>query len=262
MKALFEYATFSVQPVLAAEAASRSRDGGLGLFLAGIGILVFILAALILLISLRQKHRLNLFCGLLAVLFAGAAMVLCLAAGSVGTMVAKPSGDPQEAVSGFFDALCAGDYEGACGYLNGVTDLGLSGQPSDPVGQTMFAALQSSYSYALNGSCIQEQLSARQEVLFTYLDLTSIASDVGEETMTVLDSFVQERPRSQLYDSNNEYLPEVTQEAYAQAVDRVLKRAGDYYVTASLQLDLQYVDGAWLLTPNQAFLKAITGGAV
>ena len=261
MKALIENIAAGVPPVLTAEAASRSRDGGLGLFLAGIGILAFLLAALVLLISLRRRQRLNLFYALLAVLAAGAAMCLCLVAGSLGTVVAQPTGDPQEAVTGFFDALCAGDYEGSCAYLDGVTDLGLSGQPSDPVGQAMFAALRESYAYELSGSCAQDQLSARQEVRFTYLDLTAIAPDVEEATMEVLDGFVKERPRAQVYDEDNHYLPQVAQEAYAAAVDQVLARAGDYYVTDSLQLDLRYVDGVWLLAPQAALLKAVTGGA-
>lgn len=249
----------ALSPVLAS-ALSRG-DGGLGLFLAGIGILSFILVSLIFMISLRRKNRFNLFYGFLSVVFSGGAMLLCLLATSVGTLVASPSGDPQETVSGFFDALCAADYNSAYSYLSGYTDLGLGNTPADPVGQTMYAALQESFSYELYGACVEDQLSAHQEVVFTYLDLTAIGPDVEKETMDILSGFVKERPRSELYDSNNNYLPEVAQEAYSAAVRTVLADARDYYTTTSLQLALEYVDGTWLIAPNQNLLSAITGGA-
>ena len=251
----------TVRPPVLASALSRPGDGGLGLFLAGIGILVFILVSLVMMISLRRRHRFNLFYGFLSVLFSGGAMLLCLLATSVGTLVASPSGDPQETVAGFFEALCAEDYDSAYSYLSGYTDLGLANTPSDPVGQAMYDALRESFSYELYGACVEDGLSAHQEVLFTYLDLTAIAPDVEKETMDVLSDFVKTRPRSALYDSSNQYLPEVAQEAYSTAVRTVLADARSYYTTTGLQLALEYVDGTWLIAPNQNLLSAITGGA-
>lgn len=260
-KLLYNMISAGSAAVCSAAAPARSGDGGLGLFLAGIGILAFILGSLVVLISLRRKHRLNLFYGFLAVLFSGGAMLLCLLATSVGTLVASPSGDPQETVSTFFDALCAEDYDSAYACLSGYTDLGLSGGPTDPVGQTMYDALRDSYSYELYGSCVVDQLTAHQEVLFTYLSLPSMAKDVEEETMTVLSGFVETRPRSELYDSNNNYLPEVAQEAYSTAVDNILTHAGNYYTTVGVQIELEYINGSWLMIPGQSLLSAITGGA-
>ena len=250
-----------LSPVLSAEGAVRSGVGGMSLILAGSGILAFLLIFLVLLISLRRKHRLNMFWAFLAVLFAGGSMLLCLLGSAAGTLVAKPSGDPQETVTAFFDALCSRDYEAAYACLSGYTDLGLSGAPADSVGQAMYRALQESYSYELYGSCTTDQLTAHQEVLFTYLNLPSIAPDVEEETAAVLAGFVEERPRDRLYDSANNYLPEVAQEAYAQAVDNILANAGNYTSTVGVQIELEYIDGRWLLIPSQSLMSAITGGA-
>ncbi len=252
----------ALPPLLASAAGSqKSGDGGLGLFLGGIGILAFLLIALVIMISLHKKHRFSLFCGLLALLFSGGAMLLCLLASTVGTLVARPTGDPQETVTAFFDALSAGDYDSAYARLNGYSDLGLANTPADPVGQKLYDALKESYSYELYGSCVVDQLSAHQEVLFTYLDLPALAADLEEETMEVLSGFVEERPRSELYDKDNNYLPEVAQEAYSTAVDNLLAQAGNYYTTTGVQLELDYMDGSWLLQPSRSLLTAITGGA-
>lgn len=261
MEMLFDNFSAALPPLLAAEAVEKRGDGGLGLFLGGIGILVFILAALVITISLWKKHRFNMFWGLLAALFSGGALVLCLLGLSVGTLVSSPEGDPQEAVTGFFDALTAGNYDAAYPYLSGYSDLGLAGEPSDPVARLMNDALRKSYSYELYGECSTDQLSARQEVLFTYLDLPSIGADVEAKTMEILESYVRDRPRDKAYDSENHYLPDVAQEAYSAAVQAVLEKPEAYYNTTGLQLELQYIDGSWLLIPDKSLLSAINGGA-
>lgn len=262
MEKLFVKFNTSLPPLLAAAAAVEKRgDGGLGMFLGGIGILVFILAALVLTVSLWKKHRFNMFWGLLTALFSCAAMALCLLGISVGTLVSDPVGDPQEAVTGFFDALCAGDYDAAYPYLSGYSDLGLAKEPADPVAQMMSRALRESYSYELYGESSVDKLTARQELLFTYLSLPSIAQDVEAKTMEILEGFVQERPREELYDSENHYLPQVAQEAYSAAVKAVLEKPETYYNTTGIQLELQYVDGDWLLLPDRSLLSAINGGA-
>lgn len=233
---------------------------GIGPFLAGGAILAFILLALVIQVSLRRDHRFSMFFGLLSVLFSAAAMALCLVGPLMGTLVAKPTGDPQETVTGFFDALCAGDTAGAYGYLNGYTSLGLEEPAAEAVGQAMMDALKASYSYELSGSCAVQQLSAHQTVLFTYLDLTAIAPDVKEETALALEEAVKTHPEDEIYDENQNYLPQVTQEAYAAAVDKVLAQAERYITTASLQLELTYTGGRWLLTADRSLLNAITGG--
>ena len=262
MEKLFANLDTARPPLLAAAAAVEKRgDGGLGVFLAGIGILVFILAALVIAVSLWKRYRFNMFWGLLAALFSGGALVFCLLGTSVGTLVSDPVGDPQEAVTGFFDALCAGDYEAAYPYLSGYSDLGLAGEPAGPVAQLMNKALRESYSYELYGESSVDKLTARQEVLFTYLDLPSLAPDVEAKTMEILEGYVQEKPRAELYDSENHYLPQVAQEAYSGAVTAVLEKPETYYTTTGFQLELQYVDGSWLLIPDRSLLNAINGGA-
>lgn len=238
-----------------------SGSPGLSRVLAFLGVLVFLFLALALMAFLHREHRFKMGWGFLAALFTAGGMLVCLIASQTGTLVARPSGDAQEAVTGFFDALLAKDYDRAYDYLSLYSGLGLEGQAEGEVGQAMLAALRESYAYQLYGSCDVDGLEARQEVQFTYLDLPSLEEDAAEKTMEILASFVEERPRSEVYDEDNHYLPQVAQEAYRQAVMQILSSPAPYYETVGLQLELEYVDGNWFLIPSQSLLTALAGGA-
>lgn len=243
-----------------AAVSSGKAVGGMGVLIAVLCILMAAFAAIAAMAFLRKRHRFKMFWGSLAVLFSAGAMLLCVAASQLGTLAAKPSGDPQETVTGFFDALIAGDYDSAYTYLSVYSDLGLAAQPEEQVARAMYDALRASYGYELYGSCSVDKLSARQQVQFTYLDLPSMESAVAGRTMEVISGYVEERPASELYDENNNYLPQVAQEAYSTAVSDILRGSKSYYATVGLQLELDYIDGDWYIVPSQALLSAIAGG--
>ena len=66
---------------------------------------------------------------------------------------------------------------------------------------------------------------------------------------------------NKIYDANKNYLPEVTEEAYLNAVIAVLKNAENYYKSIDLQLALSYSDGRWQVLASPALLRALNGGA-
>lgn len=247
-------------PVSSGSAGTTAAVGNFGMLIAGLGVLVFVFTALTAIVFLRRRHKFKAFWGILSALFAAAAMLLCIIASS-GVLVARPTGDPQKTVTGFFDALLAEDYERAYSYLSVYSDLGLGGEAADPVGQAMVDALRRSYSYELYGSCAVDKLTAHQQVQFTYLNLPAMEDDVEEHTMEVLRGFVETRPSRQIYDSSSHYLPEIAQEAYSIAVADILRSPKAYYATVGIQLELEYLDGRWLLVPSQSLLSAIAGGA-
>ena len=77
--------------------------------------------------------------------------------------------------------------------------------------------------------------------------------------MDVIEEFVSTRPRKELYDDNNNYLPEVAQEAYFTALEEVLATAESYYNTVDIDLSLVYSDG-WKVEMPQELIKALAGG--
>ena len=250
---------FASPPALSAGTAQLGRD--LSLLMAGLGALVAMFAAIAAMGLLCRKHRFSFFWGFLAALFSGAAMLLCVVSASSPILIARPAGDPQETVTGFFDALIAREYDTAYAYLSGYSSLGLEGSAADEASRLMVDALKDSYSYTLYGSCAVDKLSASQEVQFRYLSLASLADDVEKETLAELNRIVEERSRAEIYDENDNYLPQIPQEAYAAALAKVLADPSGYYDTVGLQLRLEYTDGRWLLLPSDGLLTAITGGA-
>lgn len=211
--------------------------------------------------KLKKKYNASLTLTLIAVLLCAAGMLLAVAGCFGGTVIAKPTGEPQDAVTGFFDSLIAGNYTAAYDRVRDYTSLGLENEPATESGKMAYAALHASYGYELIGSAEVDKLDAAQKVSFTYLSLPALEAAVADETQTQLKHLVQQLPSSEVYDQNNNYLPEVTERAYLQALELVLEHAADYYTTEEISLALNYTDGRWQLIMNNSLLKALNGGA-
>lgn len=227
-------------------------------------LLVLILAAaivaLVMLIKYAVMKKMRFLWGLLALILAAAGLAACVIGADMGTLVTLPDGDPRETADTFFRSIVSGDYDTAYRCLDDYTDLGLDTAPADAVGQKIYAALRDSYSYSLVGDCRVNGLTAAQQVEFRYFDLTKIGGDLEQDANEYLEEVVAGRPRSELYDENDHYLTEVTDEVYAHAINSVLAHAEDYYATIILDVDLSYTDGTWSLSTSQPMLNALTGG--
>lgn len=216
--------------------------------------------ALILLISLKVRKKIKFLWGLLALVFAVAGVLAAIVGANLGTVISRADGDPRQTVDSFFIAVLNGNYTAAYDCLDDYADLGLSSEPSDPVGKRIVSALRESYDYKLIGDCTVDGLSAVQQVEFRYFDLTGIGEKLAADANEYIEQLVRERNRSELYDDNDRYLESVTDEVYEHAVAAVLSHAEDYYRTVVLELELNYTDGAWRLHTSQPMLTALTGG--
>lgn len=208
------------------------------------------------------RRKINIPWALASVLLTGAALFACFYGSVHGAIIVKPSGDPQAVVTEFFDDMTAGNYTAAYEHMEGYSTLGLENTPDSETAVLAYDALKASYSYKLYGDCTVDGLTAKQQVVFQYLDLSSIGDDVQSKTEENLNSIVQSRSRSEVYDENNNYLPAVTDEAYSAAVQAVLERAQNYYTTTAFEVELEYTNGDWYIIPNSAMLSALTGGTV
>lgn len=224
------------------------------------GIAVLALLAAIALVAYRRNHRINTFWALLAILLGSGAMLLTAVGCSVGTVYAKPSGDPRAAVTGFFDALVTGDYEAAYALMKDHAGLGLEKEPESEAAQMVFAALKESFHYELIGDCQVNMLKATQRVSLRYLDLAELTGDLGELTQEKLKTIVQTRDRDLVYDENDQYLPAVTQEAYTAALKQELRTVKSCYTNIEFDLELEYRGGKWQLLTAPELLLALTGG--
>ena len=254
--------TPSPEPTVVPEAVVEVEPEEKGFPFVAIGaILIFVILGMGLLINLCIKYHIKFFWLMFAVIFSAAAMLISLVGMRAGTVYAKPSGDPGQCAVEFMDSICSGSYDRAYALLRDYSDLGLENVPETAAGQKAYEALHASFSYELNGECSVEKLEASQPISFSYLDLTGIENAVVEETPRQLKLIVESRSMSQVYDSNKNYLPEVTEEAYLKAVTAVLANAESYYKTIELKLDMSYSDGRWQILTSPALLRALNGGA-
>jgi len=237
----------------------EAEERGLPIVALG-AVLLFLILGIGLVISLCIKYRIRFFWMLLAVIISAATMLLCIAALRFGTVYAKPSGDPRQTAAEFMDSICSGDYDQAYELLRDYSDLGLAKVPESAAAKLAYEALHESFSYELDGEISVDKLEASQPVSFTYLDLTAIESAIVEETPKQLKLIVEKRAMNQVYDSNRNYLPEVTEEAYLNAVAAVLENADSYYRSVELRLALSYSDGRWQVLASPALLRALNGG--
>lgn len=225
-----------------------------------VGIAVLMLFAAATLIVYRKHCKINIFWALLAIIFSGGAMLLGLVGTSVGTVYAKPSGDPQQTVTDFFDGLVTGDYVLAYSLMKDYSDLGLSNEPETEAAKLVYSALKASYDYRLEGQCQVNLLQAQQHVVMRYLDIAKATAELDKATEDNLKEIVQTRSHNAVYDENDQYLPQVTDEAYLSALKSRLKNAANYYTTVEFDLTLDYVNGKWQITTAPELLVALSGG--
>ena len=222
-------------------------------------ILLAAAAALVAVLLGARRGRIAGGWGAVTVLLAALALGLSVMAPTLGELFHRPEGDPREAVSGFFDALIAEDYDAAYVRLNGYSSLGLEKKTESEVSQQVLDVLRRSYDYRLDGDCIMDKTHAAQRVLLQHLDLPALQSDLKQATEAALESKVQVLSRAELYDEDGSYLPEVTSAAYAEAVSELLTHPGDYMCVTELDLELVYTENGWQLLDSPALFTALCG---
>ena len=220
-----------------------------------VALILFIVFA----IKAARKKHIKFFWAILAVVLSAAALIFTIVGANAGTLLAKADGDPQEYAVKFMDSITDSDYESAYSLLKGYSSLGLENEPADEAAALMYKALKESYSYSLTGDCIVDQLQARQQIQFTYLNLPATEDDIQIRTMEELKNIVDTRSTSQVYDSDNNYLPEVAKEAYTSAVKAVLTNPEKYYTSTGIQLQLEYNGEGWFVIPAESLLLALSG---
>ena len=178
-----------------------------------------------------MDRKMNAFWAVITFLAVLAALVLCVYGSFSGVIYAHPNGNPQAPVTGFFNALKAGDYATACSFVENYSSLGLENTPESEEGQLLFSALKRSYDYSLPESVVLNGTKATQKVLFRFLDLNAV-------------------------DAAALALPELE---YTTALRQVLSDPEPCCTSEFFDLTVTFSNGKWLLTLDQPFLSALQG---
>jgi len=207
-----------------------------------------------------KSKNYNVFFLILSVLLALMLIILVVKSRSLGMFYVKTTGSPSNSIAEFYNAIVSGDYNRACTYLADYDELGLDNIPDTDEGQLILEALKTSYSYSLIGQPVVDQLSANQLVSFTYLDISQVESETASKIDDILNDKVQTLPRNELFDDENNYLPELIDSVYTEALNDTLKNADSFYVTTEYEVYLEYRNNKWMIKTNNDMLTSLLGG--
>ncbi len=207
-----------------------------------------------------KSKNYNVFFLILSVLLALMLIILVVKSQSLGMFYVKTTGSPANSITEFYTAIVSGDYSRACTYLADYDELGLDNIPDTDEGQLILEALKTSYSYSLIGQPVVDKLSANQLVSFTYLDISQVESETASKIDAILNDKVQTLPRNELFDDENNYLPELIDSVYKEALNDTLKNANSYYVTTEYEVYLEYRNNKWMIKTNNDMLTSLLGG--
>ena len=238
-------------------------EGGISIELIVVAaVFLGMIIALIRIVKQGKSGRINVGWAVLSMLFAALAILSSIIGVSAGTVYTKASGDPAETVTSFFDAIVARDYAAAYSYLNDYSSLGLENPPESENARLAYDALLESYSYTVMGKASVNRLEATVPVRLRYLDMPAFEKSVASRTNDNLAEFVKNNPISMVYDENDQYLPSVTEKAYADALAFVLNKADTYYSSTELTMKLEYKDKQWRIISDDALHKALAGNTI
>lgn len=258
---------FALSGSVSAFAAQVSSDmpvveqsGGIMTAVLFFAVLVLIFASMAFIAKQGKSGRANVPWAILAIVLSGLALMTCVVGYSFGTLYTKPDGDPKDTVETFFTALENGDYQTAYPCLSDYTSLGLENEPADENGKIIYQALRDSYSHTVMGEATVSKLNAFVPVRFRYLNIKDTESNIEGKVTGILEKIVEDNPHNKVYDANDKYLPEVTDEAYSEAVAEVMKKISNFYTTEQFNIELEYKNGEWFIVTSPELLNAIIGG--
>jgi hypothetical protein len=198
--------------------------------------------------------------GLLALILACAGIYLAFSNREASPVLVKQPQEAREQVQTMLDALCDGDHETVSRCLYGTPDLGMEGQAADRVGQLFWEALGASFSYEIPGDFHATDSGVALDVTISALDMGAVTVNLRERARVLMENRIQEAENTdQIYDENNEYREDFVMDALYDAALEALEQDAKT-ITWDLTLNLIYENGQWWIMPDQALLKALTGG--
>ncbi len=199
---------------------------------------------------------------------AAASLVLLLIAGAcirlsgAAPKILGDSNAPQSAVTGFFDALCEGDYDRCPEYISGYSTIGLNGQPEGEIERMVYAALLDSFSYRLVGDVEQSSEGTYQRVQITAFSVSRLSGDIAARFMPVLEAnMAASEDYDALFDENGQYSQQLIDQTLSIILGELLAEPESYYAVTDIAVELEFVKGEWRLIISDELAAVLTGSA-
>lgn len=207
-----------------------------------------------------KKHLVSIILGVIATVFCTGALILAYESTILGTVYLRTSGNPEEVLQAFYDFIEAKDYENAYSCLAEYSDLGLDGNATNSNNAMVMKALRDSYRGTIITDVLTDGLKANATVRFVYLDIDEFQNIVGDNINPLLASYVEDLPRTEIYDENGDYKTEFLQMVYDEVLKDVVYEDTNIYKSIEYEVDLQYTNKGWKVLTNKDMLKGFLGG--
>lgn len=196
--------------------------------------------------------------GVLGMILLVGSILLCLLVHSADPIRGDLSVLETKAVS-MLDAVCRGDYPAAQAELYGGPDLGLDREPGGEHAAAIWEAFQKSLSYELTGEVTVEGSDVTQNVTIRHLEIPSVTEAMQTHFVALIQQRIdQAEEMSEVYDETGSIREDLVAELTAQALEQAISEAQPQ--RSDLTLTYVYQDGCWQISPDQALIRAITGG--
>ncbi len=167
---------------------------------------------------------------------------------------------PTNAVTGFFDALTAGEYDLCASFVSDYSSLGFDSVPEKESERMIYECLLDSYSYQLLGGVETSPEGVYQRALVTAFDVERLSVDINDRFVSALEEQMNEfDDYSAMFDKDGQYSAALIEATLVDILTELLAVPEYYYTTAELRLELTLTGGEWKLILSEELLSALTG---
>lgn len=214
-----------------------------------------------------KMKAMKILAGILAAVFA----LLGIATASFGVYVSFQSihaspvlvETPEAAINQIvlmLDKVQEGDFNGAGTFMQGTPNLGVDREASDEVGVLIWEAFVDSFTYEIVGECYATDSGVAQDLRISCLEISSVTAMLRERSQSKLEERVANAEDiSEVYDEENNYREDVVMAVLYEAAEDALAYDAKT-VTYELTVNLVCNEGQWWIIPEDALLRAISGG--
>ena len=194
---------------------------------------------------MKKTGKLSYLFGLLALLFAVAAIGAAVSFRDTGPVLLVVPEEAQACAEQLMEAACEGDFSRAEQMLYGAPDLGADGMPEDPVDAMIWQACLDSLDYRLVGDVYATDRGLAQDVKLIGMELDAVTAHLDSRARELLDRAMETAEDvSELYNEKNEYREDLVGDILMESARQALE-VDVRYGYRILTLPLVYSDGQW-----------------
>lgn len=188
---------------------------------------------------------------------------ICAALLSAGMLIAAsgcqpvsllPLPEPEPAARAFFEAYFSGDgaalSELTCSYDAVSLDWKGDGEYYD----MMNSLLEESYGYTIDGAAEVSGMSAQLPVSVTVFDFRKLEESLTQTTTDI--ALNSRKAGGTAYENEDEVM-----DLLCDALSQITAQPEEYYTTVSVDMELNYIDGQWLVVMDDELLRLLSGYA-